>query len=227
MTRSERLLAIMQLLRARRTPITAASIAAEFGISERTVYRDIVVLIDRGAVIRGEAGVGYLLDQHHFLPPLMFTADEADAIILGLRYASRRGDKGLSAAADNAIAKITGILPDDVARLSRQSGLVVQPELGDIKQAIGLIRGAIRRQRRVVFDYVDERGSSSHRNVLPVAVGFFDNGAMLAAWCNDRQAFRHFRLDRMRAASELDAGFDKPHQWLLAEYHKLEPGMQL
>ncbi|MBX7482004.1 helix-turn-helix transcriptional regulator [Qipengyuania qiaonensis] len=226
MTRSERLLAIMQMLRARRGPVTAGVIADRFGVSERTIYRDILVLIDRGAVIRGEAGIGYVLDQDHFLPPLMFTADEADAIVFGLRYATRRGDTGLSCAAEHALAKITSVTPPDLARSMQANGLVVQPELGAIGQMVGQIRQAIRREHMITFDYVDQQGTRSHRSGMPVAIGFFDDGAMLAAWCNGRQDFRHFRLDRISGLHEQPERFDRPHRRLLAEYRKLEPGMQ-
>lgn len=226
MTRSERLLAIMQLLRTRRTPLSAAAIADGFGVSERTIYRDILVLVSRGAVIRGEAGVGYVLDQGYFLPPLMLTADETDAIVFGLRFAQRRGDTALAAAAEQALAKIAAILPADLARSARNSGLVVQPEHGAMEEVVGLIRRAIHEERKVAFDYTDGRGDASQRTVMPVAIGFFDDGAMLAAWCDQRREYRHFRLDRITGLRQLDARFDKPHRQLLAAYRKREPGMQ-
>lgn len=226
MTRSERLLAIMQMLRARRTPVTAAAIANQFDVSERTIYRDILILIDRGAVIRGEAGVGYVLDKGHFLPPLMFTQDEADAIVFGLRYTSRRGDADLSSAAEQALAKITSILPSAIAWSMDACGLVVQPELGAIEQTIGMLRHTIRRERKIAFDYIDQDGNQSHRIGMPVAIGFFEDGSMLAAWCDGRQAFRHFRLDRIKGLQELATRFDRPHRTLLTEYRRLEPGVQ-
>lgn len=226
MTRAERLLAIMQFLRARRGPITAADIAASFGVSERTIYRDIGVLVARGAAIRGDAGFGYTLDPGHFLPPLMFTADEAHAISFGLRYVMRRGDSMLAEAALDALAKIAAILPADLDHSIRMNGLAVQPENHDIQNQIAHIRAAIGSERKLRFDYVDRLGVSSARVVSPVAIGFFDAGAMLAAWCDDRCAFRHFRLERMLSLALLDDRFTQAHRTYLADYKRLEPGME-
>jgi predicted DNA-binding transcriptional regulator YafY len=86
MRRAERLLQIIQALRRHRRPVTAARIAAELEVSERTIYRDIVALQADRVPVRGEAGIGYVLDDGFDLPPLMFDADEIEAVILGLRW---------------------------------------------------------------------------------------------------------------------------------------------
>lgn len=122
MTRSERLLAIVQTLRGRHTPATAADLAGEFDVSERTIYRDITVLVSRGALIEGAAGFGYTLKPGTFLPPMTFAPDEADAIMLGLRFVMRRGDPALVDGARSAMAKIAEVMPDDAAHQARLDG---------------------------------------------------------------------------------------------------------
>jgi predicted DNA-binding transcriptional regulator YafY len=111
MSRSTRLLRLLQAMRGRRRPVTAAMLAAELEVSERTIYRDVADLMAQGAPIEGEAGVGYILRPGLFLPPLMLSEDEVEAVLLGLRYVDRRGDEVLQAAASIALAKITAVLP--------------------------------------------------------------------------------------------------------------------
>ena len=147
MTRSERLLAIMQTLRARRGPVTAVAIAEKFGVLERTVYRDIAVLVSQGAVIEGASGLGYIVNPGYFLPPLMFVPEEADAIMLGLRYVMRRGDAALAQGARNALAKIADVMPTDVMRGAQANGLVVGPANTQEDALIAAVRNGIRSAR--------------------------------------------------------------------------------
>jgi predicted DNA-binding transcriptional regulator YafY len=109
-SRTTRLLTLLQVLRGKSRPVTAATLAGELEISERTLYRDIAELTALGAPIYGEAGVGYVLRSGLFLPPLMLNADETEAIVLGLRYVDQRGDEVLSKAAADALAKIAAVL---------------------------------------------------------------------------------------------------------------------
>lgn len=218
MPRSERLLAMLQSLRNRRAPVTAAALASEFGISERTVYRDLASLGAQGAGIEGAAGLGYVLRSDHFLPPLMLEADEADAVMLGLRFVLRRGDDTLAAAARSAAAKVAAVLPDDVAQAVRLNGLAVAPA-GDARPMIGVVRDAIRTERKLAITYTDGHEQSSSRTVWPIALGFFDGAEVLAARCELRQDFRHFRLDRIGDAETLDERLPRPHRLLLAEWH--------
>lgn len=227
MTRSERLLAIVDSLRGRHTPATAAALASEFGVSERTIYRDVTVLVARGAVIEGAAGFGYVMKPGSFLPPMTFAPDEADAIVLGLRYVMRRGDAALGEGARRALAKITEVMPDDAAGRAHANGLVVGPEGSPQGAVIATIRSAIRLGRKLTFAYTDAEGRSSSRRVWPVALGFFDDLEMLAAWCETREAFRHFRTDRIGGELVSDQRIPLSSTSLMARYRELEPGVAL
>lgn len=225
MSRSERLLALMQSLRPRRHPVTAATLAAEFAVSERTIYRDLAALVRRGAAIEGAAGIGYILRKGHFLPPLMLDPVEANAIALGLRFVMRRGDPELANAARSALSKISAVLPEPSARASEACGLVSAPADGPLLRTLGQLRTAMARERKVAMTYRDGQGAESRRVVWPVAIGFFDEGEMLAAWCEDRQGFRHFRLDRILDLEPLDDRLPTPHRILLARYAATETGV--
>lgn len=221
------MLAIVQTLRGRHTPATAAHLASEFGVSERTIYRDIAVLVSRGALIEGAAGFGYILRPGTFLPPMTFTPDEADAIMLGLRFVMRRGDPALVDGARSAMAKIAEVMPDDAAHQVRLNGLVVGPAGSRHGEIIGTVRSAIRLGRKLAFAYTSAEGKSSARVVWPVALGFFDNVEMLAAWCEARRAFRHFRLDRMQDELVTDQRIPLGTNRLIARYREVEPGVAL
>jgi predicted DNA-binding transcriptional regulator YafY len=227
MARSERLLAIMQFMRAHRGPVTATAVAEYFGVSPRTIYRDIAVLVSQGALIEGAAGLGYTVAPGHFLPPLMFDRDEADAITLGLRYVMRRGDAALGDGARNALAKIMEVMPEQFAQHARFNGLVVGPVDQPHNGLITVVRNAIRSERKVTFCYDDLVGRSSSRITWPVALGFFDGVEMLAAWCEQRGDFRHFRLDRMRDSQVIEQRMPVAHRTLLADYRKIERGIEL
>jgi predicted DNA-binding transcriptional regulator YafY len=214
-TRSERLLALLQSLRNRRTPITAASLAASFHVSERTIYRDLASLAAQGAGIEGAPGLGYVLRDDCFLPPLMLDAGEADAIMLGLRFVMQRGDPALSASAGSAAAKILAVLPASVEQQAKLNGLVAAPARGS-KAFAAIVRHAIRAERKLGMTYNDAQGAASVRSVSPVALGFFDGFEVLAAWCDLRSDFRHFRLDRIATLEQLHERLEKPHRALLA-----------
>ena len=113
MSRSHRLLDLMQLLRRRRNVVTAGALAEELGVSSRTIYRDIATLASLGLPIRGEAGIGFLLGSGSFLPPLHFTEDELDALLLGLLWVERCADRRLQVAALDALAKIHEVTPEE------------------------------------------------------------------------------------------------------------------
>ena len=166
MSRSARLLRLLQALRGRRRPVTAAQLAGEMDVSERTIYRDLAELTAQGAPIEGAAGVGYILRPGLFLPPLMLSEDETEAVLLGLRYVDQRGDEVLTKAADGALAKIASVLPPDV-----QTALAIQfvmpgpPGPGFPPNAIPLarLRAAIRSQKRLAIVYGDEKQRRTDR----------------------------------------------------------------
>jgi predicted DNA-binding transcriptional regulator YafY len=217
----------MQFMRAHRGPVTATAVADRFGVSLRTIYRDVAVLVSQGALIEGAPGLGYTVASGHFLPPLMFDRDEADAITLGLRYVMRRGDAALGDGARNAMAKIMDVMPAESARRAGFNGLVVGPVDEPRNDMIALFRNAIRSERKVTFYYNDLVGRSSSRITWPVALGFFDSVEMLAGWCEQRRDFRHFRLDRMRDLQVIEQRIPVAHRTLLADYRRIERGVEL
>ena len=204
--------------------MTAAQLADELDISLRTVYRDIATLIAQGAPIEGEAGLGYVLKSGFFLPPLMFGEDEVDALILGLRLVAERGDPALERAAGDALAKITAVLPEEMEDVAATSGLLAGPGAGAGSQHLTLVRQAMRAEERLRLRYTDKKGAATERTVWPVALGFFEAAEVLAAWCETRQDFRHFRLDRIVAAERSGQRYPKRRRILLAEW-RLQEGL--
>lgn len=198
MTRTQRLLALLQLLRAYRYPVTAATLAERLGVSVRSIYRDIDTLKTQGVEIEGSAGIGYVLQSDYHLPPLMFDAHEVDALMLGLHWVMRHTDPQLEAAARNAVAKIRAILPDTLAQQITYPSLMVAPPGNDSRlRFLADIRQAIHKCRKLELVYADKNGAVSSRRVWPIALGFFEEARVLACWCELRQAFRHFLLDRI------------------------------
>ncbi|HVJ53004.1 MAG TPA: YafY family protein [Aliidongia sp.] len=207
MSRTARLLALLQLLRAKRLPATAASLAAELGVSERTLYRDIAELTAQGAPIHGEAGIGYVLRPGLFLPPLMLSEDETEAILLGLRYVDQRGDETLSKAASAARAKIAAVLPPSAREaLDNPVTMPGPPGFGFPRNEVALdaLRAAIRAQTKLRLDYEDAAGVRTRRLVWPLALGFMNEARVLVAWCEVRQDYRSFRTDRIAAAEPVE-----------------------
>lgn len=227
MTRAERLLDLLQGLRERRGPVTAAALAQRCGVSERTIYRDLDALRALGAPIEGEAGLGYVLAPGYFLPPLSLAQGEADAVLLGLRFVMRRGDVAMAAMARSAAAKIGAGLDPDIERRMRGSGLTVGPGGSGRRDALSIVRTAMEAERKLDLAYRDGAEQESERTVWPVALGFFDGAEMLAAWCEARGAFRHFRLDRMAALHVRTERLPTSRRALLARYRLTEPNAEL
>jgi predicted DNA-binding transcriptional regulator YafY len=224
MSRAERLLDLMQNLRRRRRPVAGSALAEELGISLRTLYRDIAALQAQGAAIEGEAGFGYVLKPGFTLPPLMFTLDEVEAMALGAQWVEGRANEGLASSARDALAKIAAVLPPErAAALDWPTLLAGAGRTGEAESAaLPVVRKALAEERKLRFAYADKEGRPSDRIVWPVAVGFFDSSRMLAAWCETREAFRHFRLDRMTAVVALDERLPKPRRTLLRDWRRAE-----
>jgi predicted DNA-binding transcriptional regulator YafY len=207
MSRSVRLLLLLQELRGRRHPATAAQLAGELKVSERTIYRDIAELTAQGAPIQGESGVGYLLKPGLFLPPLMLNEEETEAIVLGLRYVDQRGDEVLTKAAAAALAKIAAVLPPE-AKAALMAPLAIPGPAGfgfpENTVPLSTLRAAIRSQKRLDIAYTDAAGKRSKRMVWPIHLGFMDSARVLGAWCERRKDFRTFRTDRILSAVEGD-----------------------
>lgn len=224
MSRAQRLLDLIQVLRRHRRPVSGRSLAAELGISLRTLYRDIAALQAQGARIDGEPGLGYLLRPGFLLPPLMFSDEEIEALVLGSRWVADRGDARLGAAAANALAKIAAVLPPDLRDELDASTLLVGPgapiAAGDADVAV--IRRAIRTERKLAIAYRADGAAETQRTIWPFALGFFDRARVVVAWCELRQAFRHFRTDRIAALAPTDVRYPRRRQVLLKEWRTLE-----
>ena len=217
MSRAERLLALLQLLRRHRRPVTGADLATELGVSLRTVYRDIESLVAQGAAIDGAAGLGFVLRPGFLLPPLMFTESEIEVLSLGAQWVSRQGDPELAASAVSALARIRTALPelrrDDLDHVSLLAGPGRAALLGTVD--LVLIRRAMRTQTKLRLGYCDAAGTVTKRLVWPIGLGFFEQIRVLIGWCELRNDFRHFRADRIRAMSDTEVRYPKPRRTLL------------
>ena len=224
MSRAERLLDLIQLLRGHRRPVSGATLAAELGISLRTLYRDIAALTAQGATIDGEPGIGYMLRPGFLLPPLMFAEEEIEALVLGSRWVADRADAPLAKAARNALAKIGAVLPDDLKGRLDAPGLLVAPlakaAAGDA--ALPAIREAIRREWKLRIAYLDGNGRRTQRAVWPFALGFFERVRVIAAWCELRQGYRHFRTDRIVRIAVTETRYPRRRAAMLKEWRAIE-----
>jgi predicted DNA-binding transcriptional regulator YafY len=224
MSRSERLLALIQLLRRYRGPVAAARLADELGVSLRTIYRDIASLQAQGADIEGEAGLGYVLRPGFTLPPLMFTEEEIEALVLGSRWVARQADEPLAAAARDALAKIADVLPDRLREGVGASTLLVGPPRPGMRGPVDLavIRRAIRRERKVAIAYADRETRRTTRTIWPFALGFFEERRVVVAWCELRRDFRHFRTDRILALEATEERYPQRRAALLKAWRTVE-----
>lgn len=204
MQRAERLLDLIQGLRRRRRPVTAETLASELDVSVRTIYRDIGALIRQGVPVRGEAGIGYVLDAGFDLPPLMLSPDEIEAVLVGMRWLSERADPVLSRAAEDVVSKVAAVLPQHL-RPILLDGALFAPAYGrdmPVDQVdVAGIRASIRMGRKIAVRYRDEAGQETERMIWPIGLTFYDRVRIVIAWCELREAFRHFRTDRI---AELD-----------------------
>lgn len=200
MSRSARLLQLLDTLRLAPQPLTGPVLAQQLGVSLRTLYRDIASLRTQGADILGDPGLGFEMRPGFLLPPLMFSPDELEALLLGARWASRQADAQLAAAAESALNRIRSSLPLPLRIEVDTSGLLV-PTMG---QTVAdepwqpALRQAIRAQHKVVLHYQDLQGALTDRLVWPFAMAYFEKARVVSAWCELRGDFRHFRADRVQ-----------------------------
>ena len=206
MRRADRLFDILQILRVAKAPMTAAAIAERLEVAARTVYRDVATLQARRIPIEGARGIGYVLRRGFDLPPLMFTDDEVDAITVGARLVRRLRDPGLRRAADSVLAKVTTVLP-----AALRGGITMAPFLvsdGSAAEPKGIelseLRRAIRETRKLRIVYSDAQGQQTDRTVWPIAMVYYVDVTLLGAWCELRNDFRHFRVERI-VTSEISA----------------------
>ena len=220
MSRAARLLVLIDALRRRRRPVTAEALAGELAVSVRTVYRDVATLRAEGAPTVGEAGLGYVLQPGFFLPPLALLDDELDAVMFGLRLVAALDDAALTASAERAQAKVVAVLPAAAAEAAAASPLLAGPR--EASPHLSALRRAMRTEERLALTYRDRDGQVSRRVAWPVAVGVFRDAEVLAAWCELRAAFRHFRLDRIVSVEPTGARMPKRRRLLLAEWRAAE-----
>jgi predicted DNA-binding transcriptional regulator YafY len=205
--------------------ITAQDIAEEFDISVRTVYRDIQDLITTGVPISGEAGVGYLLDKSYYLPPMSLDVNELEALMLGAAMVSSWTDEAMATSAKSLILKIKNVLSDDDREAFSGTALFAPPSRAKLPWTIdfSFLRHAVRQKHKLALDYADEEGRVTLRIVRPLSLVFIGPIWMMLAWCEMRQDYRHFRLDRMRSARATgDVFIDTPETSLKAyldRYH--------
>ncbi len=222
MRRADRLFRIVEYLKARREVVTADTLASELAVSPRTIYRDIAVLSTSGVPIVGEAGVGYLLDKDYLVRPIMFDVEELDALALGAQMVESWGDQAIAKAARQAIDKITAALPETSRNEIQASAIFSLPSRG--KRALEIdfasLRRAIRIKHFVEFQYTTEEGLQSQRRVRPLCLAFFAPVWLLTGWCETREDFRNFRLDRMQTMQIRDELFHDESGKRLQDYQE-------
>ena len=223
MRRADRLFQIIQVLRRTRRPVTADAMAAELETSKRTIYRDIADLMSQRVPIRGEAGVGYVLDGGYDLPPLMLTPDEIEAAVLGAQWVAGRGDPALARAALDLIAKIGAAVPERLRPYALEPSTRAAPRWDMAVDALDMaqVRNAIRGGRKIALSYGDEQGRISQRTVWPFAVGYHETVRLVIAWCELRTDFRSFRTDRVTAAEFLEERYPERPATLRARWRKV------
>ncbi len=224
MSRAQRLLDLIQILRSHRFAVTGAALASELGISLRTLYRDIATLQQQGAHIEGEPGLGYLMRPGFMLPPLMFSEEEIEALVLGSRWVAQGTDQQLGSAAQSALTKIATVLPDELRHVLDASTLLIGPKTascgGDAE--LRQIRQAIRSERKLEMRYCDLKGKPTQRTIWPFALGYFEHVQVLVAWCEAREDFRHFRTDRIVSLLLMDQRYPRRRQALLKDWREKE-----
>lgn len=222
-TRAVRLLQLLDDLRRRRRPVRGAQLAAQLGVSLRTLYRDVEALRGQGADIAGDPGIGYLLRPGFLLPPLMFSEEELEAMVLGTRWVASHADPELAAAARGAMDRILGILPDGL-RLQVETGGLFAPDWCPVAPEPWLptLRHAIRHQRVLHVAYADAGDRVSQRTIWPFAMAFLDDRRLLAAWCELRGDFRHFRADRVLRLEDAGRCYPQTRHGLLQRWREHE-----
>ena len=222
MSRSDRMFEIIQMLRSADKPLTAETMAGSLEVTKRTVYRDIAALQAMRVPIEGEAGVGYIMRPGFDVPPLMFTSEEIEAMVVGLSLLRRTGDTGLQAAAERVGRKISDVLPDDTERGLDQRPLYASGwnAIPTAQVDLRLLRRAIRDGETLRITYRDGQTETTERTIKPLAVIYYIEAVLLTAWCELRQDFRHFRIDRIADCAPTGQRFQGEGDRLRAEWRK-------
>jgi predicted DNA-binding transcriptional regulator YafY len=222
MRRADRLFLIIHALRGRRTALQARALAQTLGVSLRTVYRDVADLQLSGVPIEGEAGVGYVLRKGSDIPPLMFTANELEALVVGSRFVRAFAGTQLAESAQSALLKIEAVLPPELRERATRTRIFApvwrDQHREDFAALIDRLHAAIMGNRVLRLEYCDESGNASTREVEPLCLSFWGGKWTLGAWCRLRQDFRNFRPDRIAACVPSDEVFVETDERNLAAY---------
>jgi predicted DNA-binding transcriptional regulator YafY len=222
MRRADRLFRIIQILRRKRRPTTAQEIAEELETSLRTIYRDISQLMAERVPIRGEAGMGYVLEGGFDMPPLMLTPDEIEAAMLGAQWVMNRADPILARAASDLVTKIGHVIPEHLRPLLMEPALAAPQRRRNEVDAIDMarVRTAIRAQGKIAINYRDLADHESRRVIWPIAVSYWETVRLIVAWCELRKGFRHFRTDRIVTYEFLEIKYPTTRARLRVQWRK-------
>lgn len=220
MRRADRLFDIIQTLRGKTQPTTAAALAQKLEVATRTIYRDIATLQARRIPIEGEPGLGYMLQRGFDLPPLMFTMEEIEAITVGANLVHRIRDPKLREAAESVLSKLQHSVPKELRsylvspRFYVSEGDIVRPEGIELLD----VRNAIRACRKIAITYIDEQQRRSRRTIWPIATVYYVDVTLIAAWCELRGDFRHFRADRIVQSEALEERYAADSSLMMADW---------
>lgn len=217
MRRSDRLFQIINFLQGRKLAVTAREIADEFGVCVRTIYRDMNDLMLSGVPIRSETGVGYMLDRDYHLPPLVFDVEEIEALVLGAAMVGSWSDDRMAGTSRRALDKIKAALPQKQRALIHDTALFSPQSSQKIPWSVDFsaIRRAVRNKNKLALTYTNEKSERTERLIRPLAMAFFAPVWLVLGWCELRNDFRNFRLDRIESMNVLDEHFrDEPGKTL-------------
>jgi predicted DNA-binding transcriptional regulator YafY len=214
MNKTERLLNLLKILRGYRYAVTGERLANRLGVSIRTLYRDIAVLQAMGAEIEGETGIGYILKPTFFLPPLMFSQTELQALLLGTQWVSQYGDAPLSEGAKDALYKIFDVLPASIKNNNNAFTLRVGPPTSEemAKEDLTIIREAIAKQNKIKIVYKSQDGKETQRIIWPFTIGYFTDGRILVAWCEKKNDYQHFKTNQIISLKILNEHYSRASQ---------------
>ena len=197
MSRSVRFFEVIQILRQAKAPVTAKALAERLEVNVRTIYRDIASLQASRLPIEGEAGIGYVMRSGFDLPPLMFSQEELEAVVVGLSLLGRSGDSGLIQAAESVAAKISNVLPEENA-FSASLHVSKWNQIPSSNTQPDEFRKLIRQEAEIEIVYLDLKEETTQRVIQPIALFYYIDAIILVAWCKLRNGFRHFRIDRIQ-----------------------------
>jgi predicted DNA-binding transcriptional regulator YafY len=224
MRRTERLFQIIQILRGTRSPVTGQSLADELEVSLRTLYRDMAELVAQRVPVNGEAGTGYVLDDGYDMPPLMLTADELEAAVLGAAWVAAHADPSLGRGARDLLTKLTAAIPRELRPIILDAGIKTVTSRPNIHEQFdgAVLRQATRERLKLHIVYQDQQGTVSDRVIWPLFIAYLDDVRIIVAWCETRDDYRHFRTDRIQSLERLHDKYPANRGHLIREWEKIK-----